>query len=263
MKNSRFLLAALIVLMFTIQAKAQWATNGNDIYNTNSGNVGIGISTPLTDLHIYDGSDMCKITLESPHTGANRVIGKYEILNSATGDKLTTLLRLRNGDHEMVNVGYNAATSTYIPFQYVNYTTRKYEMRTGVADAEFKNTGNILFNNTGAIGVGTGATVPAGVKLAVNGKINCKEVEVTLSGWADYVLADDYKLRSLNELETYINQNKHLPDVPSEKEVLENGANIGEMNAILLKKIEELTLYVIELKKENEEIKSKVKELMK
>jgi hypothetical protein len=61
-------------------------------------------------------------------------------------------------------------------------------------------------------------------------------------------------LPSLTEVEAFINKNKHLPDVPSESEVLENGINLGEMDALLLQKIEELTLYVIELEKKLEEL---------
>ena len=67
----------------------------------------------------------------------------------------------------------------------------------------------------------------------------------------------------LSELESYVEANKHLPEIPSEQEVIENGINIGEMNALLLKKIEELTLYVIDLKKENEVIKVKLTKLIK
>jgi hypothetical protein len=77
---------------------------------------------------------------------------------------------------------------------------------------------------------------------------------VSLNHWNDYVFHDDYKLMPLSELESFVNANKHLPEIPSEKEVIENGINIGEMNALLLKKIEELTLYVIELKKQLDQL---------
>ena len=68
--------------------------------------------------------------------------------------------------------------------------------------------------------------------------------------WPDYVFASDYKLRPLSEVESYIQANSHLPDVPSAMDVTENGINVAEMNAVLLKKIEELTLYVISLQKQ-------------
>jgi hypothetical protein len=92
-------------------------------------------------------------------------------------------------------------------------------------------------------------------KLSVNGNIKCKQVEVTLSGWSDFVFQEDYSLMPLEELDDYISQNKHLPGVPSEYEVITNGNNLGQMDAILLQKIEELTLYVIDLKKENEALR--------
>ncbi len=95
-------------------------------------------------------------------------------------------------------------------------------------------------------------------RLTVDGTICAKEVRVSLSGepcWPDYVFEDDYKLKSLNELEDFIKTNKHLPGIPNAQEVANNGVEIGDMQARLLKKIEELTLYIIELKNENEEIK--------
>ncbi|MFC2119055.1 hypothetical protein ACFLSY_10470 [Bacteroidota bacterium] len=103
------------------------------------------------------------------------------------------------------------------------------------------------------VGIGT-TNIPQST-LAVNGKITAQEVEVTSSGWADYVFDDDFELKPLKDVEKYIKANNHLPDVPSESEVLENGINLGEMDAILLQKIEELTLYVIQLKNENEALK--------
>jgi hypothetical protein len=99
--------------------------------------------------------------------------------------------------------------------------------------------------------------------MNVNGKINATEVQVKLDAWQDEVFDVDYALMDLNDLETYISANRHLPEVPAESEVISNGINVGEMNALLMKKIEELTLYVIDLKKENEEIKTRLENLIK
>lgn len=88
--------------------------------------------------------------------------------------------------------------------------------------------------------------------IDVNGTIKTKEVNVTTSGWADYVFKADYNLMPLNEVERYISERGHLPNIPSEKEVIENGVNLLEMNVKLLEKVEELTLYVIELEKKIE-----------
>ena len=87
-------------------------------------------------------------------------------------------------------------------------------------------------------------------KLHVADGIRTEHVKVDLqTAWADYVFEADYHLKSLSEVEAYIEQNGHLPDVPSAEEVAANGIELGEMNKILLQKIEELTLYVIELEK--------------
>jgi hypothetical protein len=103
--------------------------------------------------------------------------------------------------------------------------------------------------------VGIGTTTPQ-AKLAVNGDIFSKKVKVTLTGWPDYVFAPSYQLRPLSELQKYIQEHRHLPDVPSAKEVEDNGLDLGANQAVLLRKIEELTLYVLELKKELEAIKT-------
>lgn len=101
--------------------------------------------------------------------------------------------------------------------------------------------------------------------LQVSGKIACKELIVLDPfKWADFVFEKNYKLMPLNDVEEFYKKNKHLPDVPSEKEVKENGINTAEMDATLLQKIEELTLYMVEqnkriekLEKENETLKKK------
>ena len=90
----------------------------------------------------------------------------------------------------------------------------------------------------------------------INGKIKTKEVEVTLTGpWPDYVFEENYKLLPLVEVKQYIKQNGRLPEIPSAKEVEENGINLGEMQSKLLMKIEELTLYILDLQEQIEELK--------
>lgn len=92
--------------------------------------------------------------------------------------------------------------------------------------------------------VGIGTTNPDS-KLSVNGNIHTKEVKVDLNGWPDYVFAKDYDLPSLHEVEKHINEKGHLSNIPSAKEVEENGIQLGKMNKKLLQKIEELILYTI------------------
>ncbi|MEA3495224.1 MAG: hypothetical protein U9R42_04230 [Bacteroidota bacterium] len=99
-------------------------------------------------------------------------------------------------------------------------------------------------------------------KLMVNGVIASQKIVVRdQTNWSDFVFDKDYKLPSLFDVEKFISLNKHLPGVPSASEVKENGLDLGEMDAVLLKKIEELTLYLIELKKENKEIKKQLDEI--
>lgn len=98
--------------------------------------------------------------------------------------------------------------------------------------------------------------------LEVNGTIRAREVKIEATGWADFVFSPDYKLPALKEIETHIKEKGTLPDIPSEKEVLENGIDVGDMQAKLLQKIEELTLHVIELKKENEAQDALIKKLI-
>ncbi|RKS97461.1 hypothetical protein [Chryseobacterium defluvii] len=131
------------------------------------------------------------------------------------------------------------------------------------------NIGNWIVGNNGTIGIGTFTNqLPAdGVasdgnkyKLFVKDGIKTEKVKVDVSsanGWADYVFEKDYKLLPLNDLEKYIAQNGHLPEVPTTEEAMRNGIELKEMNILLLKKIEELTLYMIEQQKRIEALEAK------
>ncbi|MCV9928328.1 hypothetical protein OIU83_11715 [Flavobacterium sp. LS1R49] len=120
--------------------------------------------------------------------------------------------------------------------------------------------GNILTDSN--IGIGTsnftdGADI---YRLSVKGKIRAEEVKV-YSTWADYVFNEDYKLPNLKEVEKYIAVNGHLPNVPSAKDITEKGLELGEMVKIQQEKIEELTLYLIQQNKENEQLNKDIQEL--
>jgi len=96
-------------------------------------------------------------------------------------------------------------------------------------------------------------------RVAVDGKLGAREVWCsTAIVWPDYVFDNSYKLPSLDSVANFVQVNKHLPNVPSAKEVEKSGFSLGEMDATLLKKVEELTLYLIELKKQNELLQSRI-----
>ena len=110
--------------------------------------------------------------------------------------------------------------------------------------------------------------------MIVNGKISCKDelnvvalnakdINVEMNNAADYVFDENYNLKSLSEVESYVNENKHLPGIPSAAEMAKNGMNVSTMSNLLLEKVEELTLHMIRLEKENEALKAEVKSLKK
>ena len=114
--------------------------------------------------------------------------------------------------------------------------------------------GNVLNITNGKIGINTINPTEA---LTINGKILCEAVKVISNVPAsDYVFEPDYDLMSIAEVEKFVTTNKHLPEVPSAKEFQENGYLVGDMDDLLLRKVEELTLYIIELKKEINELKT-------
>ncbi|MEI8075650.1 MAG: hypothetical protein WCH78_12950 [Bacteroidota bacterium] len=116
----------------------------------------------------------------------------------------------------------------------------------------------------GRVKIGEVQTQYDGYKLYVEQGILTEKVKVAIKDskdWYDNVFAPDYQLLSIQKLEKFITDNKHLPDVPTTEEVMANGLDLGKMNATLLKKVEELTLYMISLKKELDETKASLEEL--
>lgn len=108
------------------------------------------------------------------------------------------------------------------------------------------------------VGIGTAKPDAA---LAVKGTVLAEEVKVTVTGWPDYVFERDYPLLGFEALEEYVRREGRLPGVPSATEVSAGGIEIGANQKILLEKVEELTLYVLALKRENEALRSRIERI--
>jgi len=110
--------------------------------------------------------------------------------------------------------------------------------------------GNFLIGNPNSVNAATG------FKLSVDGKVMCEELRVEMSPWADYVFDDNYQLMSFDELEAFIAANNHLPGIPSATIIESEGLDVGNMQAKMMEKIEELTLHIIQLNNRIEELES-------
>lgn len=146
-----------------------------------------------------------------------------------------------------------------IPHAYIYFNQNLYFISDGANGVT-----PLVLQYDGTVGIGfpqgfsSGINHTNGYKLAVNGNIHAKSIDVDMYNWSDFVFGDNYKLRTLHELENFIKTNGHLPEMPSEKEVLLNGINLGEIQSKLLQKIEELTLYLIEMEKQNFQLQRRV-----
>ena len=261
------------------------ADDDHSFFNRYGGNVGIGTINPTAKLEIRHNSSVGDPHLELAETDTDDAARMYFInagsnrrfsITATPGDadprmsffyndgnSSKRLLAIK-GEEETVRV--NGLLEVDGDLRLRSPNNHAFDLRvTGNGNLRFlRNGGNtalMIDDQTGRVGIGSNVTsIPANVQLAVDGKVKCREVRVTNDGWADFVFDEDYELLSLEEVEQFIEDNHHLPDVPSAEEVLENGTDLGAIDAILLQKIEELTLYMIDLKKENAEMKELVKQ---
>lgn len=215
------------------------SATANTIFQFMGNNGGVGIATDVLDtyvkLHVADGfalfdGDQASILFDK-HSSS--IYGQYGIEYLSTNETESI-----GGLNFWKPHGSNAGLKNY----------------------------QMFISDLGQVGIGINPSefVP-GYKLFVDDGILCEQVKVALrytGDWADYVFDEDYKLKSLNEVQLFIQKNKHLPDVPSATELVNNGGiNLAEMDATLLQKIEELTLYTIQQQELIEQMQKEIEQL--
>jgi len=223
-----------------------------------SGNVGIGITAPTDLLHINHGAARKGITLVGDGDAAaytDILLRANDISAIPTGTSFAWNISHRKDGY----FSDNAAPGSSLEF---------YSLRKGVgyyAPLSFKSNGDVVLVSpknaiSGKVGIGT--TTPT-EKLSVNGNIRAREVKVEAANWPDYVFEESYQPISLPTLKTFVKEHKHLPGIPSAKEVKEEGLSLGKMNRKLLEKIEELTLHVIRQQEELNSMKAALEAIRK
>ncbi len=260
MKLTRFIFAFLIVSLFSIQivraTPGEWSTDGTNLYYTD-GRVGIGNSTPSALLDV--GSHPSGIT--SGHLVVDDVNRKVYVGRLGDSGNTKNFIVQNRVGAEIFNVDVNNGQI---------FSNSRLKITSGNEVLQLSNGERSMTINRAPGGANTGSWVfnthdnfefvtdgIARVKID-NTALYAREIRVN-STWADYVFEPEYKLMNLYDLEKFIKENKHLPNIPSAKTIENEDLNVGETMRLQMEKIEELTLHTIEQQKQIDYLKSKIK----
>ncbi len=255
--SKSFVTGTLALVLFTsftanVQAVAgKWSANGNTIYY-NDGNLGIGTSSPRGRLDvvgdpIFGRAGGSALMIQTPASDVRLVTSKN--LTIPTGSVGIGTLTPQAKLDVMGDVFFSRIGGSGLYIQTPSSDVRL-----------FSAVGKPILFPVGNIGIGTYNPTR---KLSVNGTILAKEILVSsaASNWPDYVFEEGYDLMSLEEIESFIEANKHLPNIPSQDDVEKDGVSLGEMQRLHMEKIEELTLHLIEKDKEIDSLEERISRL--
>lgn len=212
------------------------------IVTERDGRVGVGTLYPQSTLHLYQSNaDQPGLIVQGTTISTDRQQHYVAI----------TL----DGDYGNATGNYSQIRSYSNLYEYWGSRLAFFTTSSSAANSLVE---RMRIDANGNVGIGIIAPTE---KLTVNGKIKANEIRVDGAGAPDYVFEEGYEIGTLKEVESYIKINKHLPEVPSAKEFERDGMAVGEMNKLLLKKIEELTLHVIEMNKRVEKLETENQKL--
>lgn len=256
-----------------------------------AGNIGVGIDSPFYklslngDMAMYNGNSFIGFfgnngsdLLINSKTGStlggtspdNLLLQYSSVLGATTGrvgistNAPTGKLHVYGTSGELFRAG-NSTTAIQMSddfIQFIGAGAGKFFMQLAGNNLTLSNSsGNnsaILTLNGSQVTIGQ-ITPATGYKLSVGGKAICEELKVQLQGnWPDYVFKKDYQLKSFDELRSFIQQNNHLPNIPKASELEKTGIEVGEMQRKMMEKIEELTLYILQLEQQVQEMKKQL-----
>lgn len=247
MKKTLFAFAAGLCLASSLNAQT---TAQNGVKVTSSSTSTTGLLRVVKNDYIGLGVNSQKDILQLSSSG------RLMLTNQISGSSFC----IGNGWDKAGTPRFCIIQNYMYPHVYVDFYENMYFR--GDHDNETPSCPLVLQKN-GSVGIGYRPTYTTnqdhtkGYKLAVNGSIHAKSIDVDLNGWADYVFDENYDLKSIDEVASYVKENKHLPGVKSAEEMTSKSVNLGDNQQMLMQKIEELTLYIIELNNRIKELESK------
>lgn len=236
LRLAAILLFAISIFTINFGYTQTWETNNGNLYVNKPTKIGIGTNAPRTFLDINNGNNTYGAILATASQSSFTLFTK-----TLEGIPYTEVFRLGlkyNSDENNGFISFYRGGNTFGGF--LGFSTNGIE--------------RIRISQNGNVGIGTSNPDE---KLTVNGSIHTQEVRVDVDGFSvpDFVFKEGFDLMALQKLKEYIEQNHHLPNIPSASELENKGMNLKQMNLLLLQKIEELTLYVLSLQEQVDHLK--------